>query len=399
MSRKKYRIETVAVRGESLPEHKSGPINTPIYQSSTFQVADNDEQTAAIAGDRFYTRYGNPTHTVVEEAIASLEGADAALLFASGMAAITTSVLALIRKGDHIVAQADLYGGALKFFSQWLPKLGIETSFVETTQVEEFERVIRPNTRLMYLESPTNPTLKLLDLERAVGIAKKHNLVTLIDNTFATPINQRPAEFGVDIVLHSATKYLGGHGDLICGVAAGRRDLIHEIHGTRTELGGVMDPHAAFLLLRGIKTLAVRVERQNENALRVAQFLANNPRVKRVHYPFLSTHPQHALAAKQMNGGGGLLSFEVDGSGEDTRKFVESLNLFALAPSLGGVDSLVTIPVLTSHAMVLPEERKKMGISDQLVRLAIGIESADDLIADLDQAFAAITARQHAHVG
>jgi cystathionine beta-lyase/cystathionine gamma-synthase len=399
MSRKKYRIETVAVRGESLPEHKSGPINTPIYQSSTFQVTDNDEQSAAVTGDRFYTRYGNPTHTVVEEAIASLEGTDAALLFASGMAAITTSVLALIRKGDHIVAQADLYGGALKFFSQWLPKLGIETAFVDTTQVEQFERVIRPNTRLMYLESPTNPTLKLLDLERAVGIAKKHNVVTLIDNTFATPINQRPAEFGVDVVLHSGTKYLGGHGDLICGVAAGRRDLIHEIHHTRTELGGVMDPHAAFLLLRGIKTLAVRVERQNENALRVAEFLAKNPRVKRVHYPFLSTHPQHALAARQMKGGGGLLSFEVDGSGEDTRKFVEALHLFALAPSLGGVDSLVTIPVLTSHAMVLPEERKKMGISDQLVRLAVGIESADDLIADLEQAFAAITARQHAHVG
>lgn len=395
---KKRHPETVAIHGGSEPEHKSGPLATPIFQTSTFAVEDNDEQSRVSHSDKFYTRYGNPTHTVAEQTIAKLEGAEAALLFASGMAAITTTVLALVRAGDHIVAQADLYGGAMKFFSHWLPKLGVETSFVETTRAGDFEGVVRPNTRLMYLESPTNPTLKLVDLRRALAIAKKHGLTTLIDNTFATPINQRPIEQGVDIVLHSATKYMGGHSDLIAGVAAGSQKLMQQVWETRTTLGGTMDPHASFLLLRGLKTLVVRVERHNQNALRVAQFLEKHPRVKRVNYPFLASHPQHALAVQQMSGGGGLLSFEVDGTAEETRRFTESLRVFALAPSLGGVDSLVTLPVVTSHAMVSPEERKQMGITDQLVRLAIGIENADDLIADLEQALAAVApAKEHAH--
>jgi len=395
---KKRHPETVAIHGGSEPEHKSGPLATPIFQTSTFGVEDNDEQRRVTHSDRFYTRYGNPTHTVAEKTIAELEGAEAALLFASGMGAITTTVLALVRAGDHIVAQADLYGGAMKFFSHWLPKFGIETSFVETTRAADFERVVRPNTRLMYLESPTNPTLKLVDLGRAVGIAKQHGLTTLIDNTFATPINQRPIEHGVDIVLHSATKYMAGHSDLIAGVAAGSRKLMEQVWETRTTLGGTMDPHAAFLLLRGLKTLVVRVERHNQNALRVAQFLEKHARVKRVNYPFLASHPQHALAVQQMSGGGGLLSFEVDGTAEETRRFTESLRMFALAPSLGGVDSLVTLPVVTSHAMVSPEERKQMGITEQLVRLAIGIENAEDLIADLEQALAVVApAKEHAH--
>ena len=395
---KKRKPETVAVHGGGEPEHKSGPLATPIFQTSTFAVEDNDEQGRVTHSDRFYTRYGNPTHSVAERTIAELEGAEAALLFASGMAAITTSVLALVRAGDHIVAQGDLYGGTTKFFTQWLPKFGVETSFVETTRADDFARVIRPNTRVMYLESPTNPTLKLVDLRRAVAIAKQHGLTTLIDNTFATPINQRPIEFGVDIVLHSATKYMAGHSDLIAGVAAGSHELMQRVWETRTTVGGTMDPHAAFLLLRGLKTLAVRVERHNQNALRIAQFLEKHPRVKRVNYPFLSSHPQHALANTQMSGGGGLLSIEVDGSAEETRRFTESLRMFALAPSLGGVDSLVTLPVVTSHAMVSAEDRKRMGITEQLVRLAIGIENADDLIADLEQALAVVSSvREHAH--
>jgi cystathionine beta-lyase len=395
---KKRRPDTVVVHGGPQPEHKSGPLATPIFQTSTFAVEDNDEQRRVTTSDRFYTRYGNPTHTAVEKTIAELEGAEAALLFGSGMAAITTTVLALVRSGDHIVAQGDLYGGTMKFFTQWLPKFGVETSFVETTRADDFERVVRPNTRLMYLESPTNPTLKLVDLRRAVSIAKQHGLTTLIDNTFATPINQRPIEFGVDVVLHSATKYMAGHSDLIAGIAAGPEKLMQQIWETRTELGGVMDPHAAFLLLRGLKTLSVRVERHNHNALRIAQFLEKHPRVKRVNYPFLPSHPQHALATHQMTGGGGLLSVEVDGTAEETRRFVESLHLFALAPSLGGVDSLVTLPVVTSHAMLTAEDRKRMGITDQLVRLAVGIENAEDLIADLEQALTAVSAaKEHAH--
>jgi cystathionine beta-lyase/cystathionine gamma-synthase len=400
MDSEKLRIDTLTVHGNAKPGHKSGPLATPIYQTSTFEVSDNDEQLQATTGDRFYTRYGNPTHTVVEQAVARLEGTQASLLFASGMAAITTSVLALVRSGDHIVAQSDLYGGAMKFFTQWLPKFGVETTLVETTNADGFARAVRPNTRLLYLESPTNPTLKLVDIERAVAVARQHKLISLLDNTFATPINQRPAEHGIDLVLHSGTKYFGGHGDLICGVVTGREHLIQEIRDTRTELGGTMDPHAAFLLLRGLKTLAVRVQRHNENALRVAEFLEKHAQVKRVYYPFLASHPQRKLAQKQMRGGGGLLSFELDGSAADARRFAQTLRLFALAPSLGGVDSLVTLPVITSHAMVLPQERQSMGVTDQLIRLAVGIENVEDLIADLEQAFAAVApAPQHAQVG
>ncbi len=396
----KHRQETEAVRGGTDLNKKNAPLTTPIYQTSTFQVTDNDQQVRASTTDMFYTRYGNPTHTVAQAAIAELEGADAALLFASGMAAITTSILALVKTGDHIVAQRDIYGGVTKFLSQWLPKLGIETTFVDTTEYDQHARAIRPNTRLIHLESPTNPTLRVVDLRKVAALAKQRNLITLIDSTFATPINTRPADYGIDLIMHSGTKYFGGHSDLICGIVAGRRDLIERIRETRTTLGGTMDPHAAWLLLRGIKTLAVRVQRQNENALRIAQFLAQHPKVRRVHYPFVEGHPQRALAMEQMHGGGGVLSFEVDGTGEDARRFTESLHLFTLAPSLGGVDSLVCIPVLTSHAMISAEQRQKMGVTEQLIRLSVGIENADDLIADLEQGLAVVSsARQHAEVG
>ncbi len=400
MKKHQHRPETEAVHGGTNLDKKNGPLATPIYQTSTFEVTDNDQQLRATHTDMFYTRYGNPTNTVVESAIAELEGADAALLFASGMGAITTSILALLKSGDHVVAQRDIYGGATKFFTQWLPKLGIETTLVDTTEYDQHARAIQPNTKLLYLESPTNPMVRIVDLHKAAALAKKHNLVTMIDSTFATPINQRPVEFGIDLVMHSGTKYFGGHSDLISGIIAGRRDLIEKIHETRTTLGAVMDPHAAWLLLRGVKTLAVRVQRQNESALRIAQFLTQHSRVRRVHYPFLEGHPQRAVAMEQMHGGGGMLSFEVDGTGEDARRLTESLHLFTLAPSLGGVDSLVSIPVLTSHAMISAEQRQKMGVTEQLIRLSVGIENADDLIADLEQAFAAVSSsRQHAQVG
>ena len=396
----RHHPETEAVRGGTDLTRKNGPLCTPIYQTSTFEVTDNDQQVSAIPTDQFYTRYGNPTNTVAEAAIAELEGADGALLFASGMGAITSVIFALVKAGDHIVAQRDIYGGTTKFLSQWLPKLGVETTFVDTTQYEQYERAIRPNTKLLYLESPTNPTLQIADLNKAAAVARKHRLISMIDSTLATPINQRPLEFGIDLVMHSGTKYFSGHCDLICGTVAGRRDLIDKIHATRTILGGTMDPHAAWLLLRGIKTLAVRVQRQNESALRTAQFLAAHAKVRRVYYPFEQSHPQRALAMDQMRGGGGLLSFEVDGTGLDARRLTESLHLFNLAPSLGGVESLVTLPVLTSHAMILPEQREKMGVTDQLVRLAVGIENVEDLIADLEQALDVISStRQHAQVG
>ncbi len=392
--------ETEAVRAGTDLHKKNGPLATPIYQTSTFEVTDSAEQLRATHTDRFYTRYGNPTHTVAESAIAELEGTDAALLFSSGMAAITTSILSLVKAGDHIVAQRDIYGGLTKFLTNWLPKLGVETTFVDTTDYDQHVRSIRPNTRLLYLESPTNPTLRIVDLKRVSAIARQHNLISMIDSTFATPINQRPAEFGIDLVMHSGTKYFGGHSDIICGIISGRRALIDQIHETRTTLGCCMDPHAAFLLLRGIKTLAIRVQRQNQNALRIAEFLATHSMVKRVHYPFVSGHPQRAIVAEQMSGGGGVLSFEVDGTAEDARTLAEGLNLFTLAPSLGGVDSLVTLPVITSHAMISPEVRAKMGVTEQLIRLSVGVENADDLIADLNTALNALQrSRQQVAIG
>jgi len=384
------RPETSAVRGGIDLQKKNGPLSTPIYQTSTFEVTDNDEQLRATPTDHFYTRYGNPTCTAAEKAIAELERTEQALLFASGMNAITTAVMALLQSGDHVVAQRDIYGGATKFLGQWLPKMGIETTFVDTTDYSQHEKAIRPNTKLLYLESPTNPTLRVIDLKRVAGIAKQHKLISMIDSTFATPINCRPAEYGIDVIMHSGTKYFAGHSDLICGVIAGRGDLIEKIHSSRTTLGGCMDPHAAWLLLRGIKTLAVRVERQNENAQRIAEFLGQHSKVRKVYYPFAEGNPQRALAMEQMRGGGGMVSFDVEGSGEDARKVTEALNLFTLAPSLGGVDSLVSIPVLTSHAMIPAEHREKVGITEQMIRLSVGIEHVDDLIADLEEALTVV---------
>ncbi len=382
----KRRQETEAVRGGTDLRKKIGPVNTPIYQTSTFEATDNEEMLRVTGSDQYYTRYGNLTNTAAEQAIAELEGAERALLFASGMTAITTTVLALLKSGDHIVSQRDIYGGTTKFFSAWLPRLGIETIFVDTGDYEQLARAIGPNTKLLYVESPTNPTNRIVDLKKVSFLARQNGVLSMIDSTFATPVNQRPLEFGIDLVMHSGTKYFGGHADLLCGIIAGSRELLDRIRDSRTTLGGIMDPHAAWLLLRGIKTLAVRVQRQNENALRVAQFLAQHPNVRRVHYPMLEGHPDRALAVEQMHGGGGVVSFEVDGSGGDARRLSEALNLFTLAPSLGGVESLVSIPVLSSHMMISAEHRMKMGVTEQMLRLSVGIENSDDLIADLEQA-------------
>jgi cystathionine beta-lyase/cystathionine gamma-synthase len=398
MKRHPQHSETKAVRGAANLDKKNGPLATPIYQTSTFEVTDNDEQVRATHSDHFYTRYGNPTNTVAEKRIAELEGVDAALTFASGMGAITTTIMALLKSGDHVVAQRDIYGGANKFLSQWLPKMGIETTFVDTTEYEQHARAIRPNTKLLYLESPTNPVLRVVDFKRMVALAKQHNLLSMIDATFGTPINQHPAEFGIDLVMHSGTKYLAGHSDLICGVVAGGHEWMERIWETRTTLGNCMDPHASWMLVRGLKTLAVRVARQNENALQVAEFLAEHAKVRSVNYPFLKSHPQYALAREQMAGGGGMVSFEVEGTGDDARRVSEAMRLFTLAPSLGGVESLVSIPVLTSHAMIPAEERARMGVTEQLIRLSVGIENADDLVADLELALEVVVAPQQLSV-
>jgi cystathionine beta-lyase/cystathionine gamma-synthase len=391
-------IETKAVRGTANLDKKNGPLATPIYQTSTFEVTDNEEQLRTTGSDSYYTRYGNPTNTVAEKTIAALEGVDAALTFSSGMGAVTTTIMALLKGGDHIVAQRDIYGGVMKFLSLWLPKMGIETTFVDTPDYEQHARAIRANTKLLYVESPTNPLLRVVDFKKIAALAKQPGLISMIDATFGTPVNQHPAEYGIDLVMHSGTKYLGGHTDLICGVVAGRSELIDKIHETRTTLGNCMDPHASWMLVRGLKTLSVRVARQNENAQRVAKFLSEHAKVRRVHYPFLKSHPQYGLAHEQMSGGGGMVSFEVEGTGEDARRATEAMRLFTLAPSLGGVESLVSIPVLTSHLTVAPEERRKTGITEQLIRLSVGIENIDDLIADLEHALEAVRASERVPV-
>jgi cystathionine gamma-synthase len=395
----KRRPETAAVHGASDLEKKNGPVTTPIYQTSTFEVTDNDEQQRVTSTDRYYTRWGNPTITVAEETLAAIEGVEAARVFASGMGAITTTMMALLKTGDHIVAQRDIYGGVMKFLSQWLPKMGIETTFVDTTDYAQYAQAIRPNTKMIYVESPTNPSLRVVDFKKIAALAQQHGLISMADSTFGTPINQHPAEYGIDLVMHSGTKYLSGHADLTCGVVAGRQDLMDQLWETRTTLGNCMDPHAAWLLIRGLKTLAVRVARQNENAQRVAEFLAQHGKVRRVHYPFLKSHPQYGIAREQMSGGGGMVTFEVDGTGEDARRVSEAMRLFTLATSLGGVESLVSIPVLTSHAMISAEQREEMGVTEQMVRLSVGIENVDDLIADLERALEAVGARQTVPAG
>jgi len=399
MKQRKRRPETAAVRGASDMEKKNGPVAPEIYQTSTFEVTDNEEQIRVTTTDRYYTRWGNPTITLAEQTVAALEGTEAALVFASGMGAITTTILSLLKSGDHIVAQRDIYGGVTKFFSEWLPKLGIETTLVDTTEYEQHARAIRPSTKLLYLESPTNPALRIVDMKKMVALAKQHGLISMIDSTFGTPINQHPAEYGIDLVMHSGTKYLSGHADLTCGVISGKRELIEQIGETRKTLGNCMDPHAAWLLIRGLKTLAVRVARQNENALHVAEFLERHAKVRRVHYPFLKSHPQYAIAREQMSGGSGMVTFEVEGTGDDARRVSEAMRLFTLATSLGGVESLVSIPVLTSHAMISAEQRAKMGVTEQMVRLSVGIESVEDQIEDLERALEAVSSRVRVPVG
>jgi len=399
MKQRKRRPETAAVRGASEMDKKNGPVAPEIYQTSTFEVADNEEQIRVTTTDRYYTRWGNPTITLAEQTVAALEGTEAALVFASGMGAITTTILSLLKAGDHIVAQRDLYGGVTKFFSEWLPKLGIETTLVDTTEYEQHARAIRPNTKLLYLESPTNPALHIVDVKKMAALAKQHRLISMIDSTFGTPINQHPAEYGIDLVMHSGTKYLSGHADLTCGVISGRHDLIEQVGESRKTLGNCMDPHAAWLLIRGLKTLAVRVARQNENALRVAEFLEQHAKVRRVHYPFLKSHLQYAIAREQMSGGSGMVTFEVDGSGDDARRVSEAMKLFTLATSLGGVESLVSIPVLTSHAMISAQQRAEMGVTEQMVRLSVGIESVEDQIEDVERALEAMSSRVGVPVG
>lgn len=366
-----------------------GAINTPIFQSSTFAFPTDDPRTwegEVPEGTYIYSRYSNPTVRAVEEKLASLEEGQEALAFSSGMGAISTALLAFLQKGDKVVAMQDLYGGTYALLKNEMPRLGVDVSFVPTTSPGELCEAIDERTKVVYLESPTNPLLKLIDIREVCRIAHEKGCLVIIDNTFATPILQRPIPLGVDVVLHSATKYLNGHSDVIAGFAVGDRENMAKVHQKRKLYGAILDPLPAYLLGRGMRTLDLRVRRHDANAMVVAKFLATHPQVSRCIYPGLASHPDHALAKRQMDGYGGMVTFEVKGGRKAAEKAMNSFEIIAKAASLGGVESLASMPVNTSHVAFNQEERAKLGIGDGMIRLSVGIEDPEDLCQDLDQA-------------
>ena len=373
-------------------------LTTPVVQTATYTFSDTqalvDFMRAKTWGDGVdneeYGRYGNPTVAAVERRLASLDSAGDAALFASGMNAVTTVLLASLSAGTHVVMTDDCYRRTRQFCGTFLRRLGIETSVVPMGNYEALEAAVRSHRKTRYIisESPTNPYLRVADLERIVDIARRHRVRTLIDSTFATPINQRPLEWGIDLVVHSATKYLSGHNDLLAGVVCGSRERIAAFREARGVLGGVVDPQNAFLLERGLRTLGMRVERQNRSALEVAAYLETHPRIERVWYPGLASHPDYETAQRQMSGCGGVVSFEVRADLEGTGRFIDNMQIPFIAPSLGGVESLIEQPALMSYYEQTSEERQALGIRDNLVRFSIGIEDVDDLIRDLEQALA-----------
>jgi cystathionine beta-lyase/cystathionine gamma-synthase len=334
-----------------------------------------------------YTRYGNPTLAIAEAKIAALEGAEAAIVTASGSAAISSALLALLRAGDELIATRQLYGGSYRLLRDTLPRFGITVRHVESN-LSGIERLVNPRTKVFYVETPTNPTLRLVDLEKAVAFAKEWDLVSIIDNTFATPVLQKPLAMGFNMVVHSATKFLAGHSDVIAGAAAGSKALVKRVRENVIYLGGSMDPEAAFLLIRGMKTLRLRVERQCETAMIAAKYLEKHPKVARVHYPGLPAHPDHKLARRQMRGFGAMLAFDMKGGLAAARRFCDRVRIFLLAASLGGVESLVVLPIYTSHYNMSPQELRGAGVEPGTVRVSVGLEDAADLIEDLRQALA-----------
>jgi methionine-gamma-lyase len=380
-----FATQAIHVGTEISPQDVSPPIhmaNTYLFESATEAAHAFEAQDRPI-----YTRWGNPTLAVMERKVAALENAEAAIAAASGMAAVSAALLAAVEAGDHVVATTGLYSGSHNLLTKDLVRYGIETSIVEATEPQAFEAAIRPNTRAIYLESPGNPTLSLNDIRAIIEIAHAHGLLTLVDNTFATPFNQRPLDLGADAVLHSATKFLGGHGDAIGGVIAGSADFIDRVKGPIRQYGGCLSPFNAWLIARGINTLPLRMKRHNDNALAIAQWLEGQPAIAWVRYPWLASHPQVELAKAQMpGGGGGVVVFELEGGIEAGRRLLNRVHLCARTVSLGDVRTLITHPASTTHHSVDPEARRRSGITDGLVRLAVGLEDPDDIVADLYRA-------------
>ncbi len=374
--------------GEPQRHGVDAPVAPEIVRSSTFTFSSTEEIKLWAEGKSkayIYSRYANPTLAVAERKIAALEGAEAAVVTASGSAAVSSALLSVLRNGDELISTSQVYGGTYRLLRDIFPRFGIRTVHVESS-LEGIEKLVSPNTKCLYIETPTNPTLRLVNLRKAVAFARKHKLVSIVDNTFATPILQNPLALGFDIVVHSVTKGLAGHSDLLGGVAVGSAQRIAAVRQMVIYLGGCMDPEVAFLLVRGIKTLDVRIERQCQTAMRVAKFLEKHPKVKRVHYPGLKSHSDHALAKKQMRGFGSMLAFDMKGGLGAARKVCDRVKLFLLAASLGGVESLVLLPIYGSHYRMSGEELHRAGVEPGTVRVSIGLEDAEDLIEDLRQA-------------
>src|ERR1700723_1205742 len=381
---------TVAIHAGQEKFQVSGSVGTTISRTATFTFANTEELKKWADGKSsayIYTPYANPTLAVAEEKIARLEGTEAAVVTASGMAAISSALLSVLKAGDEVIATRALYGGTYRLMRDVFPRMGIVVRHVEA-DLAGIERMVNPRTRVLYVETPTNPTLRLVDLQKAIAFAKEGDLISLIDNTFGSPVLQKPLALGFDLVLHSATKYLAGHSDVIAGAATGRHSLIEKIRDMIIYLGGSMDPEAAYLLIRGMKTLELRVRRQCETALTIARFLARHARVARVHYPGLASHPDHALAKRQMKGFGGMMAFDLKGGLGGARRFCDRTRVFLLAVSLGGAESLVVLPMYSSHYRMSVAELREAGVEPGTVRVSIGLEDAVDLIEDLRQALA-----------
>lgn len=373
---------TRAIHAGQAPDPTTGAIMTPVYLTSTYV-----QESPGVHKGWEYSRTHNPTRRAYEDCMASLEGGKFGFAFASGCAA-TTTLLHFFKQGDHVIAGDDMYGGTFRLFDKVLRHNGLDFTYVDLTKPENFEKAITPKTKMVWLETPTNPTLKLVDIKKISAMAKAKNILVFVDNTFMSPYFQRPLELGADAVVHSATKYIGGHSDVVGGmVVVSRADLAEKMAFLSNSMGGVQGPFDSFMCLRSLKTLPLRMKAHQENAMAVAQYLETHPKVSKVIYPGLASHPQHALAKEQMSGFGGMITFYVKGGLAEARKFLESVQVFALAESLGGVESLIEHPAIMTHASVPPENRKALGIDDTLIRLSVGVEDLKDLMADLKYAF------------
>ncbi len=369
---------TVCIHDGEIKDTQFGGAVSPIFMASSYSYLDTEVV-------RYPRMFNTPNQEVIANKVAALEHAEAGLPFASGMAAISTTLLAFLNAGDHIVFQNEIYGGTFRFANEELPKLGVSYSFTEVVDISDFENKITNETKVLYIETPSNPLLTITDIETIANLAKKHNLISIIDNTFASPINQTPLDLGIDISIHSATKYLGGHSDMLAGVVVGKKELIKKIFNKGKNLGGNLSEFMCYLLERSIKTLGLRVEKHNENAQLVAEFLEAHPAVKKVYYPGLTSHLNHDIAKNQMSGFGGMLSFELK-SEIDVKEFQRRLRMIKPSMSLAGVESTILMPTLTSHMSLNEEEKKKQGISDSLLRLSVGIENIEDIIGDISLA-------------